>query len=86
MLIWLVCLRLLACVVYTCQFLFFLRFFLNSFQERRAGREHARPNRDILKERIMDKRIIESGDSSGYESSVQTHRSVLRKQETDEEH
>ncbi|XP_071925270.1 probable serine/threonine-protein kinase At1g01540 [Coffea arabica] len=51
----------------------------------RAGKEHARTNRDSLKERMMEKRMIESGDSSGYESSVQTNRMLLRKQETDEE-
>lgn len=50
--------------------------------ERRAG---ARSNREGLKERILERRVTESGDSSGYESSVQTNRSLLRKQETDEE-
>ncbi|XP_070056299.1 probable serine/threonine-protein kinase At1g01540 [Nicotiana tomentosiformis] len=54
--------------------------------ERRASREHGRLYRDGVKERVMDKRIIESGDSSGYESSVHTNRSFLRKQETDDEH
>ncbi|KAL2527815.1 putative serine/threonine-protein kinase [Forsythia ovata] len=53
--------------------------------DRRAGREHGRSNRDSLKERIVEKHIMEPGDSSGYESSVQTDRSLLRKQETDEE-
>lgn len=33
----------------------------------------------------MQKRMIESGDSSGYESSVQTNTSLLRRQETDDE-
>ncbi|MCD7470283.1 hypothetical protein HAX54_010012 [Datura stramonium] len=55
-------------------------------EERRASREHGRSFRDGVKERVMDKRIIESGDSSGYESSVQTNRSLFRKQETDDEH
>lgn len=34
----------------------------------------------------MEKRLIESGDSSGYESSVQTNRSLQRKEEPDEDH
>lgn len=55
---------------------------LSSFQERRTG---ARSNREGFKERIMERRVTESGDSSGYESSVQTNRSLLKKQETDEE-
>lgn len=55
---------------------------LSIFQERRAG---ARSNREGLKERILERRVTESGDSSGYESSVQTNTSLLRKQETDEE-
>ncbi|KAA8537770.1 hypothetical protein F0562_027650 [Nyssa sinensis] len=55
--------------------------------DRRAGREHGRTNRDSIKERLMDKRVIESGDSSGYESSVhaQTNRSLCTKQEPEEE-
>lgn len=55
-------------------------------QERRGSREHGRSYRDGVKERVMDKRVIESGDSSGYESSVQTNWSLVRKQETDDEH
>ncbi|KAK6792747.1 hypothetical protein RDI58_011828 [Solanum bulbocastanum] len=55
--------------------------------ERRASREHGgRLYRDSAKERVMDKRVIESGDSSGYESSVQTNWSLVKKQETDDEH
>ncbi|KAG5613061.1 hypothetical protein H5410_024342 [Solanum commersonii] len=55
--------------------------------ERRASREHGgRLYRDGAKERVMDKRVIESGDSSGYESSVQTNWSLVKKQETDDEH
>ncbi|KAL0325564.1 UNVERIFIED_CONTAM: putative serine/threonine-protein kinase [Sesamum radiatum] len=53
--------------------------------ERRGGREHGRSHRDSMKDRVVEKRITEPGDSSGYESSVQTDRSLLRKQETDEE-
>ncbi|CAK9177025.1 unnamed protein product [Ilex paraguariensis] len=50
--------------------------------DRRGG--HGRSHRDGM-ERLMEKRVIESGDSSGYESSAQTNRSLWRKQETDEE-
>ncbi|CAI9763627.1 unnamed protein product [Fraxinus pennsylvanica] len=55
------------------------------FKDRRAGREHGRSHRDSLKERVIEKHIMEPGDSSGYESSIQTDRSLLRKPETDEE-
>uniref|UniRef100_A0A5B7AA04 non-specific serine/threonine protein kinase n=1 Tax=Davidia involucrata TaxID=16924 RepID=A0A5B7AA04_DAVIN len=54
--------------------------------DRRAGREHGRTHRDSIKERLMEKRVIESGDSSGYESSAQTNRSLWTKQEPEEEH
>lgn len=54
-------------------------------QDRRTGREHGRLHHDGMKESVMDKRIIESGDSSGYESTVQTNRSLLRKKEVDVE-
>ncbi|XP_059279353.1 probable serine/threonine-protein kinase At1g01540 [Lycium ferocissimum] len=54
--------------------------------DRRGSREHGRLHRDGVKERVMDKRIIESDDSSGYESSVQTNRALFRRQETDDEH
>lgn len=50
-------------------------------QERRGGREHGR----LLKDRVVEKRLNEAGDSSGYESSVQTEKFLSRKQETDEE-
>ncbi|KAK4428942.1 putative serine/threonine-protein kinase [Sesamum alatum] len=53
--------------------------------DRRGGREHGRSHRDSMKDRVVEKRITEPGDSSGYESSVQTDRSLLRKPETDEE-
>ncbi|XAR61907.1 Non-specific serine/threonine protein kinase [Bertholletia excelsa] len=52
--------------------------------ERRVGREHGRPNRDGIKERL-DKCVIESGDSSGYESAVQARLQCSRKQENEEE-
>ncbi|KAG8377579.1 hypothetical protein BUALT_Bualt08G0047800 [Buddleja alternifolia] len=51
--------------------------------ERRGGRGSYR---DGMKDRIVEKRITEPGDSSGYESSIQTDISLLRKQETDDEH
>ncbi|KAL0360865.1 UNVERIFIED_CONTAM: putative serine/threonine-protein kinase [Sesamum radiatum] len=57
----------------------------NLVAERRGGREHGRSHRDSMKDRVVEKRVTEPGDSSGYESSVQTDRSLLRKQETDEE-
>ncbi|KAI8015164.1 putative serine/threonine-protein kinase [Camellia lanceoleosa] len=53
--------------------------------DRRAGREHGRPHRDSIKERLMEKCVIESGDSSGYESAVQANRSLWRRQEPEEE-
>ncbi|KAF7830610.1 putative serine/threonine-protein kinase [Senna tora] len=49
--------------------------------DRRAGREHGRPHRD----RLMEKRVGESGDSSGYESSVHANNSLWRKQEPEEQ-
>ncbi|KAL3845162.1 hypothetical protein ACJIZ3_002565 [Penstemon smallii] len=52
--------------------------------ERRGGREQGRLH-DGMKGRVVEKCINEPGDSSGYESSIQTDRSLLRKQETDDE-
>ncbi|GFY86062.1 protein kinase superfamily protein [Actinidia rufa] len=49
--------------------------------DRRAGREHGRLHRDSIKDRFMEKSVIESGDSSGYESAAQVNRSQWRKQE-----
>ncbi|KAF8030558.1 hypothetical protein BT93_E2863 [Corymbia citriodora subsp. variegata] len=44
------------------------------------------PLRDeILRDRLLDKRVTESGDSSGYESSVQSNMSMLRKQDPEEQ-
>ncbi|XP_051124518.1 probable serine/threonine-protein kinase At1g01540 [Andrographis paniculata] len=58
-------------------------------QDRRGGKEHGRANtRDSLKDDVSlaDKLPVEPGDSSGYESSVQTaDRTLLRKQELEEE-
>ncbi|KAK4354709.1 hypothetical protein RND71_026903 [Anisodus tanguticus] len=53
--------------------------------ERRASRENGPSHHDGMKERVMDKRIIESGNSSGYESTVQTNRSLLTKKEIDDD-
>lgn len=54
--------------------------------DRRGGRDNGRPQRDGIRERLMEKRAIESGDSSGYESGALTDRSSLwRKQEPIEE-
>ena len=44
------------------------------FQDHRAGRE--RSLRDGVKDRLTDKRVNESGDSSGYEIGAQTNRSL----------
>ncbi|KAL6995482.1 hypothetical protein U1Q18_005619 [Sarracenia purpurea var. burkii] len=53
--------------------------------DRRTGREHGRVPRDSVKDRLMEKCVIESGDSSGYESAVQANRSLRRNQEVAEE-
>ncbi|KAG6434768.1 hypothetical protein SASPL_106410 [Salvia splendens] len=52
-------------------------------EERRSGgKEHGRSNRD--RGMSMERRLGEPGDSSGYESSVQTDRTLLRKEERDD--
>ncbi|GAA0161369.1 hypothetical protein LIER_17700 [Lithospermum erythrorhizon] len=51
---------------------------------RRTGTEHIRSPRNA-KERVMEKHMIESDDSSGNESSVQTNQALLRKHEPDDE-
>lgn len=48
-------------------------------------REHGHLQRDGTKEKLMDKRLIESGDSSGYESGTQTNRSLWKRQEPEEQ-
>ncbi|OMO78873.1 hypothetical protein CCACVL1_14029 [Corchorus capsularis] len=53
--------------------------------DRRTGRENMRAVRDGVKDRITEKRVNESGDSSGYESGAQTNRSLWRKQESEEQ-
>ena len=65
----------------------FIWVFLSAFkfQERRAGWENMRSLPDGLKDRLTDKRVNESGDSSGYESGAQTKRSLWRKQESEEQ-
>lgn len=54
-------------------------------QERKTVRENGHSHHDEMKEKVMDKRIIESGDSSGFESTVETTRSLLPKKEIDDE-
>ncbi|XP_057974237.1 probable serine/threonine-protein kinase At1g01540 [Malania oleifera] len=54
-------------------------------EDRKAARENGHSQRDIVKERLMEKRMIESGDSSGYESGAQTNRSLWRKQDPEEQ-
>ncbi|KAI4353124.1 hypothetical protein L6164_002095 [Bauhinia variegata] len=53
--------------------------------DRRAGREHGRSQRDFARDRLMEKQISESGDSSGYESGAQINRSLWRKQEPEDQ-
>lgn len=50
-------------------------------EDRRAARERGQSHRDRIKEKL-ENRLIESGDSSGYESSIQTNRSLQSKQES----
>ncbi|CAM8878673.1 unnamed protein product [Rhodiola kirilowii] len=52
--------------------------------DRKTSRDHGRPHFDI-KDRFMDRRMLDSGDSSGYESSVQNMRLPWRKQEPEQE-
>lgn len=57
--------------------------FPQMFQDRRVGRE---PGRSLLKERLMDRLVSESGDSSGYESgATQASQHLWRKQELEEQ-
>lgn len=51
-------------------------------QDRRTVKENGRAHFDGEK---TDKRVIESGDSSGYESGAQTNISLWRKQEPEEQ-
>ncbi|KAK4274677.1 hypothetical protein QN277_017866 [Acacia crassicarpa] len=53
--------------------------------DRRTGREDGRSQRMSTREGLKDKQVCESGDSSGYESSVQTSKSMGRNQETEEQ-
>lgn len=61
-------------------YIFLLLCFEHVVQERRAGREHGHFHHGSIKERLMEKSVIESGESSGYESSAQVSRSLWRKQ------
>uniref|UniRef100_A0A2N9H5T4 non-specific serine/threonine protein kinase n=1 Tax=Fagus sylvatica TaxID=28930 RepID=A0A2N9H5T4_FAGSY len=49
--------------------------------DRRAGRLQ----RDGTRDRVMEKHVTESGESSGYESGAQVNRSLWRKQEPEEQ-
>ncbi|KAF5740668.1 Serine/threonine-protein kinase [Tripterygium wilfordii] len=46
--------------------------------------DHRRSQNDVPRDRMMEKTVSESGDSSGYESGMQTNRSLWRKQEVEE--
>lgn len=48
--------------------------------DRKSSREYGRSPRESIKDRLMEKGVLESGDSSGYESGAQTNRSLWRKQ------
>ncbi|PON94212.1 Serine/threonine protein kinase [Trema orientale] len=50
--------------------------------DRRTGREQGRPQRNGM---MVEKHVSESGDSSGYESSIQTKTALWRKQQPEEE-
>ncbi|KAF8405002.1 hypothetical protein HHK36_009897 [Tetracentron sinense] len=52
--------------------------------DRRAGRDLGRTHRDGH-DRLIEKRVAESGDSSGYDSGTQANRARWRKQEFPEE-
>ncbi|KAK6939621.1 Protein kinase domain [Dillenia turbinata] len=52
--------------------------------DRKAGLE--RLHCDGMKDRFTEKRVLESGDSSGYESGAQINRELRRKQQSEEEH
>ncbi|CAI0424726.1 unnamed protein product [Linum tenue] len=49
--------------------------------DRRTGKDQSRPNRDSFR---TDRQVMESGDSSGYESGAQTNRSLSKKPELDD--
>ncbi|XP_021729647.1 probable serine/threonine-protein kinase At1g01540 [Chenopodium quinoa] len=55
-------------------------------EDRRTSREHGISSNSTARGRMMDNRVIESGDSSGYESGVSIPRLPWRKEETVEEH
>ncbi|KAH7523645.1 hypothetical protein FEM48_Zijuj06G0033900 [Ziziphus jujuba var. spinosa] len=53
--------------------------------DRRTGREHGRSQHDCATARL-EKRVSESGDSSGYESSAQTSKALWRNQQVEGVH
>ncbi|XP_015061643.1 probable serine/threonine-protein kinase At1g01540 [Solanum pennellii] len=53
--------------------------------ERRTVRENGRSHHDEMKEKVMDKRITDTGDSSGFETTVETNRSLLPTKEIDDD-
>ncbi|XP_039069927.1 probable serine/threonine-protein kinase At1g01540 [Hibiscus syriacus] len=53
--------------------------------DRRAGRDNMSSLQDGEKDRLTEKPVNESGDSSGYESGAQTNRSLRRKPESEEQ-
>ncbi|KAF8406301.1 hypothetical protein HHK36_008386 [Tetracentron sinense] len=52
--------------------------------DRRAGRDLGRTHCDSPNDRLVERRVAESGDSSGYESGNQANRARWRKQECPE--
>ncbi|KAE8659120.1 putative serine/threonine-protein kinase [Hibiscus syriacus] len=54
-------------------------------EDRKAGRDNMCSTRDGMKDKLTDKPVNESGDSSGYESGAQTNRSLWRKPESGEQ-
>lgn len=53
--------------------------------DRRTGRDQIRPQHNGVKDRFSENTINESGDSSGYDSGIQTTRSAWRKREAGEQ-
>ncbi|XP_010263506.1 PREDICTED: probable serine/threonine-protein kinase At1g01540 [Nelumbo nucifera] len=52
--------------------------------DRRGGRDAGRAHHDSMKEKLIEKQVTVSGDSSGYESGNQANRARWRKQEYQE--
>ncbi|KAL6338914.1 hypothetical protein AAG906_024065 [Vitis piasezkii] len=53
--------------------------------DRRAGRDSVRAHRDSPRNGLMEKRVTESGDSSGYESGAHANRQRWRQEESQAE-